>query len=743
MRRVLIVASSLLALTALLVTQAPAAEPAIKLNSLTAEATSSAGASVTYHVRAYDPDSGNAITATCSPGGSGTGDFDLTADFPLGTTPVHCEATLENGDPATRDASVTVQDTVAPSFPQPPSINEGTTDPSGKDISYTAPTATDAVSGSINGTCSPASGSHFPVGTTTVTCTATDSSSNQGQTSFSVVITLIDGQPPTLTVPGDQIREATGAGGAVVTYTATAVDNADPSPTVNCDHASGSTFPITTTAVSCVATDASGNSSAPQTFDVTVRDTTDPTLSLPANQLLEASGPAGATFSYSATATDVVDGNLGVSCDHPSGSVFPVGQTTVRCSATDSHGNGVSGSFTVSVSLVDHTAPTLSGVPGTIQREANGPLGSTVTYTPPTANDNLDSAPLLVTCSPASGAMFPLGVTAVNCAATDSHRNTGVATFSVVVVDTTPPILTPPGARNVYATTPTGTSRDNPALSSFLNGGVATDIVDKTLAIGTDAPEFLPVGSMTVTFFTTDDSGNTAQGTSTITVFPMPPAGTPALPQPSDRTPPDDVKNLRATAGSRKVTLTWTRPAATDFDHVTVTRSLADGGDVTLRYTGKAVTFTDSPLQNGVDYRYTVVAYDTDGNRSAGAAVTAVPKQPLLLTPRDGARVNATKKGLKVTWARMQGADYYNLQLYRVPNLLNRSVGPTRASADVKILSAWPKKTSFVLKRTWRFSGAHYRLRPGVYRWYVWPGFGPRAEVDYGPLMGSSTFVIR
>jgi hypothetical protein len=745
-RRVLVIASSLLALAAVLGKQAPAAAPPIRVDDVTAEATSSAGASVTYHVKAFDPDSGNPITATCSPGGSGAGDFDLTADFPLGATPVHCEATLEDGSTATKDATVTVQDTTAPAFAQPPNINEDTTDPSGKDVTYTAPTATDAVAGSIVGSCNPVSGSHFPVGTTTVTCTATDASGNTGTTSFTVVITLTDDEPPTLTVTllGDAVREATGPGGAVVTFSATATDNADPSPTINCDHASGATFPVGTTTVTCTARDANGNTSTPDGFSVTVQDTTEPSLSLPGDQSLEASSPAGTTFSYSATASDIVDGSLGVSCNHPSGSLFPVGTTRVECSATDSHGNSSSGSFNVTVTLVDHVAPTFSGVPGTIQREANGPQGSPVTYTPPTANDNLDSGPLLVSCAPESGATFPLGTTTVSCSATDSHLNTGVATFAVVIVDTTPPVLTPPGGRNVYATTPTGIPRDDPAVSPFLNGAVATDIVDTTLAIGNDAPAFLPVGPTTVTFSTTDDSGNRASGTSTITVFPMPPAGTtpPALPQPPDRTPPDDVENLKATAGSRRVTLSWTRPVATDFDHVTVSRSLSGGSDATLRYTGKATSFVDTQLQNGTEYRYTVVAFDSDGNRSAGAVVTAFPKQALLLTPRDGARVKATKKGLKISWARMGGADYYNLQLFLVPNLLERSLQPASAAADVKVLTVWPKKTSYVLKQSWKFNGAKRRLRPGVYRWYVWPGFGARAAVDYGPLMGTSSFVV-
>jgi HYR domain len=743
-QRLLLVAAFVLALTALFGAQAPAAPPPIRIDDVTAEATSSSGASVTYHVKAFDPDSENPISATCSPGGTGSGDFNLTADFPLGATTVHCDTTLENGDPASAEMTVTVRDTTPPTFTQPTDVHEDTTDPSGKDVSYTVPTATDAVAGSLAGNCSPASGFHFPVGTTIVSCSATDGSSNTGSTSFAVVITLTDNQAPTLTVSGDQVKEATGPAGAVVTYSASATDNADPAPVVSCSQASGSTFAIGSTTVTCTATDASGNSSPPQSFGVTVRDTTSPNLSLPGDQSVETSVPAGVAVSYSVTASDIVDGGIGASCSPASGSVFPVGSTTVSCSATDSHGNGTSGSFSVTVALVDHAAPTFSGVPGTIQREANGPLGSTVTYAMPTANDNLDVGPLLVACLPASGATFPLGATSVHCTATDTHANTGVATFSVVIVDTTKPILTPPGGRNVYATTPTGIPRSDPALASFLNGAVASDIVDQTLPVGNNAPEFFPVGPTTVTFSTTDRSGNTAQGTSTLTVFPMPPAGTtpPPLPQPPDRLPPDDVKNLKATPGPGKVTLSWGRPAATDFDHVTVTRSLSDGSDVRQRYTGNATSFVDTQLQNGLEYRYTVVAYDSAGNRSAGAVTTAVPKQSLLLTPRDGARLKVTKKGLKISWARMNGADYYNLQLYVVPNLFKRGLQPASADADVKVLTIWPKKPSYVLKQSWKFGGVKRRLRPGTYRWYVWPGFGTRAAVNYGPLMGSRTFVV-
>ncbi len=61
---------------------------------------------------------------------------------------------------------------------------------------------------------------------------------------------------------------------------------------------------------------------------------------------------------YTSTATDLVDGPLTPTCTPPSGSLFPVGTTTVTCTATDSEGNPATGSFTVTV-----TAPPPEGIP--------------------------------------------------------------------------------------------------------------------------------------------------------------------------------------------------------------------------------------------------------------------------------------------------------------------------------------------------------------------------------------------
>ena len=152
--------------------------------------------------------------------------------------------------------------------------------------------------------------------------------------------------PPTLTLPPGQTVEATGPDGATVTYTVSASDAQDGTLTPSCSPASGSVFPLGTTTVNCSVTD-SGGLTATGSFTVTVQDTTPPSLNLPGNITVEAGKPAAVT--YTATATDLVDGPVPVSCSPASGSTFALGTTTVNCSATDAHHNTATGSFAVSV----------------------------------------------------------------------------------------------------------------------------------------------------------------------------------------------------------------------------------------------------------------------------------------------------------------------------------------------------------------------------------------------------------
>lgn len=230
-------------------------------------------------------------------------------------------------------------------------------------VTFTS-TALDLVDGSLASSCTPASGSGFPVGATSVSCTATDAHGNTGTSSF--VVTVTDHTAPTVTVPADITLEATG-GATAVTFTSTAADLVDGSVASTCAPAPGFGFPVGTTPVNCTATDAHGNTGTGR-FSVTITDQTAPAVTVPADITATATTPAGATVTFMASAFDIVDGTRTVVCAPASGSTFPIGTTTVACSAPDTHGNTGTGSFIVRVV----TAPR----PGLMTGDATIKIGS-------------------------------------------------------------------------------------------------------------------------------------------------------------------------------------------------------------------------------------------------------------------------------------------------------------------------------------------------------------------------------
>jgi X-Pro dipeptidyl-peptidase len=78
-------------------------------------------------------------------------------------------------------------------------------------------------------------------------------------------------------------------------------------------------------------------------------DTTPPVLHLPADITVDAVSPAGVAVTYTATVTDNEDPSPTIRCTPASGSVFPIGTTTVSCTGRDASGNVATGSFTVHV----------------------------------------------------------------------------------------------------------------------------------------------------------------------------------------------------------------------------------------------------------------------------------------------------------------------------------------------------------------------------------------------------------
>jgi hypothetical protein len=312
------------------------------------EATSRRGAIVEYNVYAYggqNPDP----TVTCDhPSGS---------LFPMGPTHVKCVASNRAGERGLGEAYVYVYDGTSPVLTLPDDIIVRAESKEGTVVRFEAK-ANDAIDGQVAVGCAPGSGSLFPIGVTTVECNAADSSMNPTYGTFTVKVVENDPGLLVIQVPDPITAEATSDDGARVRFAVTAHGSEDPEPSISCDPASNSMFPLGTTKVICIATDRFGGRAEGE-FTVTIVDTTPPVLHL-SDIRVEGTSDAGAEVEFTYTATDLVDGTILATCHPPSGSQFPYGSTKVQCTATDAHGNGAADSFMVTVT--DSTPPHIASV---------------------------------------------------------------------------------------------------------------------------------------------------------------------------------------------------------------------------------------------------------------------------------------------------------------------------------------------------------------------------------------------
>lgn len=240
---------------------------------------------------------------------------------------------------------------------------------------------------------------------------------------------VVDETGPVIAV-ADVVAEATSPDGAVVELAATASDGINGVVDVDCQPGDGQ-FPLGTTPVTCRAVDRSDNGTE-KTVDVTVLDTTPPLLDLPRPDPAEAQSLAGTAVDYGQpTARDAVDGEVPVDCSPASGSVFPIGSTTVRCSAADEGGRSTTETFEAEVR--DTTPPTFVTLPKDVVTYTERQVP--VEYDLPEAEDL--GEPAEVTCDPRSESPFPVGVTkvTVTCTADDGRGNTSPAVSFTVSVE--------------------------------------------------------------------------------------------------------------------------------------------------------------------------------------------------------------------------------------------------------------------------------------------------------------------
>lgn len=274
-----------------------------------------------------------------------------------------------------------VADTVAPVITINVSSPVEATGTSGAPIAFST-SANEALSGPI--TCTPISGSTFPLGVTTITCSATDTSGNTGSASATVIVE--DTTPPVISITGDE-EIFLSVGDEYVEEGATATDLVDPNPQVEiCDGEVNTLVPGIYYITYC-SSDQDDNESDVSRV-ITVSDNNAPEVTVtPEAQPVEATGASGAAVSYSVSAIDYVDGDLtgSATCNIASGAIFPIGNTTITCQATDSNENVGYGAATITV--VDTTAPVITLVG---DASVSADFGSTYSDAGATATDIVD-----------------------------------------------------------------------------------------------------------------------------------------------------------------------------------------------------------------------------------------------------------------------------------------------------------------------------------------------------------------
>ncbi|MCF8276209.1 MAG: HYR domain-containing protein [Flavobacteriales bacterium] len=168
------------------------------------------------------------------------------------------------------------------------------------------------------------------------------------------------------------------------------------------------------------------------------------------------------------------------------------------------------------VTATDNTLPVLSGMPSNMNLQTTaGTCGRVVTWTTPTATDNCGTTTVTRTAGPASGSIFPLGVTTVTYQATDSYGNNSASqSFTVTITDGQAPTFTScPTSFTAPSACGTNVTYANPTATDVCAGNISPVLIGG-LPSGSDFPS----GATTVTWRATDPAGNFTDCSFVVTV---------------------------------------------------------------------------------------------------------------------------------------------------------------------------------------------------------------------------------
>ncbi|MCT8338557.1 HYR domain-containing protein [Flavobacteriaceae bacterium TK19130] len=435
--------------------------------------------------------------------------------FPIGTTTNTFVVTDASGNSATCSFDVTINDTQLPTITCPGDVVQDS-DPGicGAVITYTTPVGADnCASPTTVQTAGLASGSTFPVGTTTNTFVVTDASGNTATCSFDV--TINDNEAPIANCAAPFTVQLDASGSASIT-----VADIDNGSTDNCgiastdiDVADFTCADVGANTVTLTVTDVNGNTDT-CTTTITVEDSVAPVANCVAPFTVQLDGSGTASI----TAADIDNGstdNCGIastSIDVTDFTCADVGPNTVTLTVTDVNGN--TSTCTTTITVEDSVAPVANCVaPFTVQLDASGTANITAADIDNGSTDNCGIASTSIDVTDFS--CSDVGANTVTLTVTDVNGNTSTCTTTVTVEDIIAPSIACPAditvntdAGDCFATVtfPTPIALDNCDI----------DTVEQTAGLPSGSQ--FPVGVNTIEFMATDANGNSSTCSFTITV---------------------------------------------------------------------------------------------------------------------------------------------------------------------------------------------------------------------------------
>src|ERR1051325_2933490 len=539
------------------------------------------------------------------------------------------------------------------------------------------------------GTCgtismSHTSGSSFPIGSTVVTAT-----SSQGGGSCSFTIPVIDSDPPTISCPANQtVAAADGECSATVdpgTPTATG-NNVEVTGARSDGQALDAPYPGGTTTITWTARDADGRTvTCTQTITVTVNDTTPPTLTAPPNLTLTTGAneeSSCGTIVSETNLTPEASDNCSVNVTRtgvPAGNFFPIGTTTVTYTATDAGGNSVSATQTITVS--DNTPPVvIANGDNPLTPDINEApdvtveCGGTLVDPGATAVDSC-VGPVPVTTNANSIDTHTPGTYTLVYSATDG-TNTGTASRTVHVVDTTAPVIALSGANPLQVE----------CHSTFVDpGATANDgCAGSFAATASGTVDANTPGTYTITYNASDPSGNAATPvTRTVNVV-------------------DTLAPVITLNGANPMTVechtSFTDPGATANDACSGPAGVVASGSVNVNVPGSyTITYTSTDGAHSSTATRTVNVVDTI------APVISCPTDIVVYLP-----LNSTATSMAVTYPAVTATDSCASNVTVTTSKVSGSifpVGPTTVTATATDPAGNSSSCSFTVTVLYNFTG--------------------------------------